>query len=131
MKKSISIFTLAVALGIGVSSCNTAEENQAPHINIIKPTAADNPHMSGMPISIQVEVSDDEQLHDTEISIVRAHDSAEVYHQYTHTHEAQFTISEDTVLTTSMHSDFTITVTAEDHDGEVTTASSTFHMHPM
>lgn len=131
MKTTISTLAIFFAMAIAFVSCNTTEENTAPQINILKPSASDNPHMSGMPITVHVEVTDDDELHETSISIVRQHDSAEVYHNHGHTHESVYTVMEDTVFTTSMHSDFTVTVMASDHDGEESIVHSTFNMNPM
>jgi hypothetical protein len=131
MKKSISILALATVIASGFTSCTKVEENQAPVVTIISPTASNNPYMSGMPINIHVEVSDDIELHEVVVTVVREHDSAEVYSNYGHSHSTTYSVEEDTVFTTTMHSDFTVTATASDHEGEETVATATFHMHPM
>jgi hypothetical protein len=98
---------------------------------IISPTSANDPYMSGMPISINVEATDDLELHEIVISVVRAHDSEEVYVKYDHSHGTSYAYQVDTMFTTTVHSDFTITATVSDHEGEETVATETFHMHPM
>lgn len=131
MKQSISILALAAFIAIGFASCTKVEENEAPTVTIISPSAANNPYMSGMPINIHVEVTDDVELHDIVVTVVREHDSAEVYSKYGHSHSTTYSLEEDTMFTTTMHSDFTVTATASDHEGEETVATATFHMHPM
>lgn len=131
MKRTISILTIAALFGAALNGCNTAEENEAPTVTIIAPSADNNPHMSGQSIHIHVEFADDEELHEAMVSIVRQHDGTEVYHHHVHEHSTAVTVMEDTVLTTIMHSDFVVTATVTDHDGETTTDTETFHMHPM
>ena len=133
MKKTISILTIAALIGAAFTSCNTEDpvENEAPTVNIMEPSVANNPHMSGQSMHIHVEFSDDEELHEAMVSIVRQHDGAEVFHHHIHEHSQTATVMADTVLTTAMHSDFVVTATATDHDGETTTATETIHMHPM
>jgi len=130
MKNIISITALSIFIA-GISSCNTTEENQAPVVTIISPTAANNPYMSGNSINIHIEFSDDDELHEVSIEVVREHDGAIVYESHPHEHAMSYTFNVDTVLTTPMHSDFTITAIGTDHDNEQTTAIETIHMHPM
>ncbi|MCF8275765.1 MAG: hypothetical protein K9J17_03440 [Flavobacteriales bacterium] len=131
MKNSISILSVAILIASGFTSCTKIEENQAPVVTIISPSATNNPYMSGMPITIHVEATDDVGLHEIVVTVVREHDSVEVYSHYDHSHEASYSFEVDTMFTTTTHSDFTLTVTASDHEEEETVATETFHMHPM
>lgn len=131
MKKSISILTVAALIGGGFSACNTTDENVAPTVTIMAPSAANNPHMSGQNMHIHVDFEDDTELHEVMLSVTRLHDGTEVYHQHGHPDAKTATWEIDTVLTTMMHSDFTFTATATDHDEETTTTTETIHMHPM
>lgn len=131
MKKTFSILTIAAIAAATLSSCTKTEENEAPTVTILSPKAENNPYMSGTSMNIQVEFSDDEELHELSIEVVRAHDGAEVFHAHPHSHTKTYTFNVDTVLTTTMHSDFTITATGTDHDDKITTVTETIHMHPM
>lgn len=134
MKKTISILMVAAIIGVGFTACNTEGgpiENEAPTVTIMEPSSANNPFMSGQSMHIHVEFRDDEELHDAIVSVVRQYDGTEVFYKYAHTHSKLALVMVDTILTTPMHSDFVITATASDHDGETTTATETIHMHPM
>lgn len=130
MKNIISIALLSI-LSTVISSCNTTEENQAPVVTIISPKASNNPFMSGNSVNIHIEFTDDDELHEMSIEVVREHDGAIVYESHPHQHATAFTFNIDTVLTTAMHSDFTITAIGTDHDDLITTVTETIHMHPM
>jgi hypothetical protein len=131
MKNTISILTMAAFVAAGFASCNTTDENEAPTVAIMGPSSENNPHMNGAPMHIHVEAEDDEELHEVAISIVRVHDGTEVYHSHAHPDKKTYSLHEDTVFTTMMHSDFTVTATASDHNEKSTTVTETIHMHPM
>lgn len=131
MKNTISILTIAFLAFGAMTSCNTTEENEAPTVTIMSPLSSGNPYMSGSTIMLHVEATDDDELHEVAVSIVREHDNTEVYHSHAHPDANTYTLHEDTVFTTTEHSNFIITATASDHDGEEVTATETIHMHPM
>lgn len=134
MKKTISTLILAVIISVGFTACNKEDgpiENQGPGITIVEPSSANNPFISGQSMRIRVDFTDDEELHEMEVSVVRQHDGAEVFNRFTHNHSTLAIIMVDTVLTTAMHSNFVVTARATDHDGKMTTATETIYMHPM
>ena len=131
MKNLISLLALIGLVVLGASSCNTIEDNDAPVIIMMSPLATNNPYMSGMPIRLQLEARDDLELHEIVISVVREHDSKEVYLKYGHSHGSVYSLLVDTMFDTSVHSDFTFKAIVSDHEGEETIATERFHMHPM
>ncbi|HAP69963.1 MAG TPA: hypothetical protein DCR04_09615 [Flavobacteriales bacterium] len=131
MKNLISLLALIGLVVLGASSCNTIEDNNAPVIIMMSPLATKNPYISGMPIRLRLEARDDFELHEIVISVVREHDSKEVYLKYGHSHGSVFSLLVDTMFTTSVNSDFTFKAIVSDHEGEETVATETFHMHPM
>ena len=126
----ISILALIVISVVGFSACNTIEDNDAPTIIMMSPLAENNPYMSGMPIRLQLEARDDLELHEIAISVVREHDSKEVYLKHGHSHGSVYSLLVDTMFDTSVHSDFTFKAIVSDHEGEETVATETFHIHP-
>ena len=131
MKNLISLLALIGLVVLGASSCNTIEDNDAPVIIMMSPLATNSPYMSGMPIRLQLEARDDLELHEIAISVVREHDSKEVYLKYGHSHGSVYSLLVDTMFDTSVLSDFTFKAIVSDHEGEETIATERFHMHPM
>jgi hypothetical protein len=131
MKKTFSLLTISFIAFGAMTSCNTTEENEAPTVTIISPKAENNPYMSGNSMNINIEFSDDVELHELSVEVVREFDGAVVYHAHPHSHTSSYTFNVDTVLTTTEHSDFTVTAVGSDHDDKITTVTETIHMHPM
>ena len=92
MKNLISLLALIGLVVLGASSCNTIEDNDAPVIIMMSPLATNSPYMSGMPIRLQLEARDDLELHEIVISVVREHDSKEVYLKHGHSHGSVYSL---------------------------------------
>lgn len=130
MKFSIYTVSIAAICSLINSSCNTAEENTAPEITILSPTSNEGDFLSNEPITLNVIVTDDDELHEVSVSVVRNHDAAQVYSSNEHTHATEYLFLEDTSFNTSEASNFTLTVNASDHDGEEESKSEVFRVIP-
>lgn len=130
MRKSISYLAITAVICAGFSSCIPLEENEGPEVFIYSPSAEDSPFVSGEPITIDVGAKDDIDIHEVVVSVVREHDSKEVYLLYGHSHGLTYRYQIDTTFITTTVSDFTIKATVSDHEGGVTVKTETFQMQP-
>lgn len=115
-------------IAVAISSCT---ENPAPTIMVHSPTSANGAFMSGDTVHVHIDFADDEQLHEVAVTIVREHGDTTFFHAHDHPDATSASLHGDFVISTPMHSDFTITAIATDHAGESTTDVSTIHCHPM
>lgn len=122
---------LAAAIVVAVSSCTKTVKNEPPTVTIISPTAAGGVYMSDSTVNLHIEFTDDDQLHELSVEIVREVDSLTVFHMHAHPDAATYSLNMDTVFTTAEPSNFVITATATDHDDAMTTDTESFHVHPM
>lgn len=125
--KNQFLFILSIAVVFGLASCT---ENAAPTITVHSPTSA-SPFMSGDTVHVHIDFADDEQLHEVAVTIVREHGDTTFFHAHDHPDATSASLHGDFVISTPMHSDFTVTAIATDHAGESTTDVSTIHCHPM
>lgn len=153
MKKQILIITLALMTGVSLNSCkkgctdDTADnydskakkdddsceysDHESPMITINEPSLSmylmDTTSMQAT-IPISVDVSDNEGLHQVVITLTNVTDGTEALH--IHLHPDATTASVDTsYVATVMHKDYTLTVTAEDHNENTATEEANTHVH--
>jgi len=127
--KKLSILTMVAfaAAAFNLASCDEEHTHGGPSITINGPTgmleSGDTAHLS-------VTFTDDHELHEYLVQVVRELDDSTVQTFSGHSHEQTFTLEESFVVTTTDHSDFIINASVSNHDGESGTATATFHVHP-
>ncbi len=124
MKSNIKtvLFGLAIvsALAITISSCNSKKENGAPVITIEEPEdgltipLTDSAHIEGV-------VTDDESLHELSIVVVKSTGDT-VLEAYPNVHDLK-TYSFHYHFHPSTVGNYTLHVTAEDHDSKSATST--------
>jgi hypothetical protein len=127
MKTKITITAIAlllISLATQITACNK-KENQAPLIVIDEPA---NDAMIMLPDSAHIEgsVSDDNELHELSV-VVKNHGGSVVFEQYPTVHALK-TFNFHYHFVTSDTGMYHLHVTAEDHDGGVSTKEVMFHV---
>jgi len=127
--KKLSILTMAAfaATAFNLTSCDEEHTHDGPTITINDPTGM---HHSGDTVLLSVTFTDDHELHEYLVQVVRELDDSTVQTFSGHTHEQTYTLEESFVVTTTDHSDFIINASASNHDGKSGTSTATFHVHP-
>ena len=87
--------------------------------------------MGGGETRIQVTISDEDELHDYEITIMNTTTNKEVFYYDGHEHTQNLMIDTTVTLDVTEHSDMTLTVMASNHGGGETTQAVSFHHHPQ
>lgn len=127
--KKLSILTMAAftVATFHLTSCDEEHSHDGPTITINGPTGM---HESGDTVLLSVTFSDDHELHEYLVQVVRELDDSTVQTFSGHSHEQTFMLEESFVVMTTDHSDFIINASANNHDGESGTVTATFHVHP-
>lgn len=116
-------------------SCDKTDEpmtdESGPAISLLSPTV-DQTFTSGDTVEIRATVEDNDELHDVSAILTRTHNGSEVivWEFDTHTHEQIYTLSYDYVVEVpGMHNDFELVIEANDHNGNLSTNTFSFHVH--
>ena len=115
------------------TSDNTLEDEISPEIHIHQPQSTNMP-APGSIVDIDVHVTDNEELHDVDISITAENNADNVLMiSFDHIHSTEFTIDTSFVadLHVGMMSNYTVEITAEDYSENITSTSVTFHVMDM
>lgn len=130
-----SIFFFSLVLTSLLYSCDEKEgqkqDNISPEIEILSPSIA-NTYLSGDTVYIQAKITDNDQLHEISAFISRKHGASidRVWNYETHSHNEVFDLLAWYVIEVpGMHNDFTLSITASDHNGNE--GNKEFHFHVM
>lgn len=127
MKKILAI--LAVLL-ITITACKKETDSENPVITIFTPTANQEFESSdSVTINFKVEDAD---LHEVGFTIINKTSTDTLYNfPKAHTHDNPLIVNSKYKIVVATHTDATLIVNAEDHNGNETTKSVNFHIHPM
>ena len=133
MKNLLKLTTVLFAIALTLTACKKDEEETidktAPTINIITP-ANQEAHVSGDMLHLNVEFSDNDELHEIVAYLITTHmsmvDTVKTIHA--HPDAATHTMMEHYTIGTVTHTDFSFQVVATDHSGNSSTASTGFHV---
>lgn len=114
-------------IAITAFACKKETDSENPVITIIKPTT-NFEFEDSVAINFKVE---DVDLHEVGFTIVKKGTTDTLYDlPADHTHDNPFVLDEKYKIPVSVHTNATLTVNAEDHNGNMASASVNFHIHP-
>ncbi len=128
-------YILFITLGITFFACDddsnqTTTDRQAPVIQIISPQDGDTFH-NNHSLKITALITENDELHtygfelrNTTLDSIIASDSK-------HNHGKEIELDTTVVINVSDHSNFELTVSADDHNNNSATETIDFHIHPM
>lgn len=129
--KHFLTLSLAVlsALVITITGCKKPE-NEKPEIEITSP--ADNAMITtGSTIAITGTVTDNDELHEMSIKVMRHSDDSLIQAWYPTVHAMEsYAFSETLTINVSAETEYHLEVEAEDHDGNKTSAERHFSVKP-
>lgn len=100
-------------------------DSEAPGITIEAPLEGTSYHV-GDTMPIQIFVTENDQLHEIDVTLRDLSDSSRVFLLHRHQHGLQYTVDTSFVLTADAgEKDFAVEVIASDHSGNVATKSIT------
>lgn len=137
LSKSIAFNTFVASAFVAaftLTSCEDDDDNddpqedtEAPVVTLMSPDDATTYH-SGDTIQIHGNVTDNDGLHEIHISVTNDKGLPEL-HAMEHSHGQSYSIHEEYIIPTTMHTNITVTVEAEDHNGNKTTVTKPYHVH--
>lgn len=131
MKKLKYIAIMAIGVFF-IMSCEKDEvivDKDIPVITLMSPMAS--MYMAGDTIQIHAEISDNDELHEIIGKLERTHMGLtdEVWTLDTHSHTKTYSLHDTYIVEVNgMHTDFKLTLTVSDHNGNVGTKEFTFHV---
>lgn len=130
-KDSIKLLVVIAILFIyGCDTENPEPFSSAPTARIMSPSGNNAPFKSGDRILIQVDFSDDVELHEMAVFIVNQENNELVYQRNLHKHGANYRWIEDTTLVTPVAVDYVISAIVTDHELQRTEVEETFRVEP-
>lgn len=131
MKKSLLLALLALATGMSFFACEKDKHDHEAEITILSPTAGQTFSLN-QTVSIQADITSEEELHGWEITLKKKSDNTVLYTTDKHTHGTSLQIREQWVNNVTAHTDVVLEVkVALDHtSSETKTATVEFHCHP-
>lgn len=147
MKKATSItqtlrfrgvlFLLVVGFILLFSACEKDHDHnhdvvdtEKPVINLSTPRVKDT-FKNGDTIRIAGTVTDNESLHVLTVEIKNNATNAVLFTESPTVHDLlTYTLATRWKANVSMHTDATLTITAQDHDNNVSTKTTSIHIHP-
>lgn len=131
MKKALFLALLALATSLSIFACEKEEHQHDAEISILAPTAGQTFSLN-QTVSIQADITSEEELHGWEITLRKKSDNTVLYTTDEHTHGTTLQIREQWVNNVANHTDVVLEVKAAlDHTGsDFKTATVEFHCHP-
>lgn len=131
MKKALLFVLLALATSLSFFACEKEEHQHDAEISILAPTAGQTFSLN-QTVSIQADITSEEELHGWEITLRKKSDNTVLYTTDKHTHGTTLEIREQWVNNVTAHTDVVLEVkVALDHtSSETKTATVEFHCHP-
>jgi hypothetical protein len=131
MKKALFLALLALATSLSIFACEKEEHQHDAEISILAPTAGQTFSLN-QTVSIQADITSEEELHGWEITLRKKSDNTVLYTTDEHTHGTTLQIREQWVNNVANHTDVVLEVKAAlDHAGsDFKTATVEFHCHP-
>ncbi|TNF32180.1 MAG: hypothetical protein EP314_00315 [Bacteroidetes bacterium] len=132
--KSKYVFAIPLLYTFMMMGCDKNEiptpKSTAPEIIVINPQNSGATYTSGDTIMLEVQFSDDEELHEMAVFIIRLYDGAMVYQKNLHNHSDSYRWVDLVPLETDSFSEFEVRAVATDHELQRTQVSVKFDMHP-
>jgi hypothetical protein len=127
MTKKLAIIALVV---ISTIACKKEKDSENPVITIFTPTTNQEFESAD---SVQLNFkAEDVDLHEVGFTIVKKGTTEVLYNKpASHTHDSPLVINQKYYIPVAAHTDATLTVNAEDHNGNKASKSVNFHIHPM
>ena len=127
MTKKLALIAL---LAIGAIACKKEDDSENPVITIFTPTTNQEfESADSVTISFKAEDSD---LHEVGFTITNTSDNAVLFDfPAEHTHDNPLVFNKNYKIVVASHTDAKLTITAEDHNGNMSSKSVNFHIHPM
>lgn len=126
--KSISIIAIGIISVLAISSCKKASGDQSdPTITMNHPMAGAS-FVNGDTMHLHLDFGDETNLHDVNVTITK---NGTV--DYEHSHHVDATSHshhDDYVISVTDHTDFDVRAEAEDHAGNTTELTRSYHVHP-
>ena len=131
MKKALFLALLALATSLPFFACEKEAHQHDADISILAPTAGQTFSLN-QTVSIQADITSEEELHGWEITLRKKSDNTVLYTTDEHTHGTTLQIREQWVNNVANHTDVVLEVKAAlDHTGsDFKTATVEFHCHP-
>jgi hypothetical protein len=126
MKKLfLSIIIIAAFL-----ACKKEADSENPIITIYTPTASQE-FESADSVTINFK-AEDVDLHEVGFTIVKKGTTDTLYSKpAAHTHDNPLIVNQKYYIPVTAHTDATLIVNAEDHNGNTASKSVNFHIHPL
>jgi len=131
MKKALLLALLTLATSLSFFACDKEEHQHDAEISILAPTAGQTFSLN-QTVSIQADITSEEELHGWEITLKKKSDNTVLYTTDKHIHGTSLQIREQWVNNVTAHTDVVLEVkVALDHtSSETKTATVEFHCHP-
>jgi hypothetical protein len=127
MTKKLAFIAL---LAIAAIACKKEEDSENPEITIFTPTT-NQEFESADSVQLNFKV-EDEDLHEVGFTIVEEGTTDTLYYKAaSHTHDSPYVLNKKYFISVDAHTDATLIVNAEDHNGNKASKSVNFHIHPM
>lgn len=125
---TVAMFLIACEKDDGVSSTDPMEDKSAPVITFISPDTTN--YMSGMTMPIKFSVTENDELHEIQLTVTDLSTSNQLMILQMHKHGQTATIDTSMVIPSGgMHRDFEIKAEASDHNGNEAIETITKHIH--
>ena len=121
---------IAVAFLAGCNQGDHLPISTAPTVRIMSPLGTGSPFKSGDRILIQVDFSDDIELHEMAVFVRNTMNNEFVYQRNLHKHGNAYRWIEDTTFTTTVASVYQITAIVTDHELQRSEEKETFSVEP-
>ncbi len=120
----IAIFALIIL------SCKKENDTENPVITIYSPSENETFNSSDS-VTIHFK-AEDADLHEVGFTVTKKGTTDTLYNlAASHTHDNPLLVNQKYLIAVTNHTDATLTVQAEDHNGHKATKSVNFHIHPM
>jgi len=127
MKNQLAIIILLV---ITVFACKKVDDSENPIITIFTPSA-NQEFDSADSVSLNF-IVEDADLHEVGFTIIKKGTMDTLYNKpASHTHDSPYVLNKKYYVAVGAHTDATLIVNAEDHNGNTASKSVNFHIHPL
>lgn len=127
MKKIITIIAI---ISITTIACKKESDSENPVITILSP-ATNQEFESADSVTINFKV-EDVDLHEVGFTVIKKGTTDTLYFiAASHTHDNPLIINQKYFIPVTAHTDATLIVNAEDHNGNTASKSVNFHIHPL
>lgn len=122
--------TIIALLALGAIACKKEDDSENPLITIFTPTTNQEFDVADS-VSINFKV-EDADLHEVGFTIVKEGTTDTLYNKpASHTHDSPYVLNKKYFVAAADHTDATLIVNAEDHNGNTASKSVNFHIHPL